>query len=242
MHRSNALDRGVPHIDGLASGQRDRDGGRPGHLLSLNCSGSYGASATVPLSATAAIGSTFAGWSGACTGTGACDVAISADRAVTATFVPATTTPTTGSNPPPSAPPSISSLKQSAPTWRERGKPARRNAKKKLPPLGTTFSFAANEPATVTLTFTQPVPGRRASGKCVAQTRSNKHKPRCVLIRIAGQQTLSAHPGTNDVRFQGRVSRTHKLRPGRYTLTIAASNTAGERTTTSRSLNFTIVK
>jgi Divergent InlB B-repeat domain len=211
----------------------------PGISCPLSCSGSYGASATVTLSATAAAGSTFAGWSGACAGTGACDVVISADRAVTATFVPVTIA--AGSNPPPHKPPSISSLKQSAPRWREGRKPARRNAKKKLPPLGTTFSFALNEPATVTLTFTQPAPGRRAAGRCVAQTKSNKHKPRCALIRIAGQEALPAHPGTNQVRFQGRVSRTHKLKPGRYTLTITASDTAGQRTT-SRSLNFTIVK
>jgi hypothetical protein len=40
------------------------------------------------------------------------------------------------------------------------------------------------------------------------------------------------------VHFQGRISPSKKLRPGRYTLVITATNTAGS--TTAR-LKFTIV-
>ena len=205
----------------------------PGIACPGSCAGSYGASTSVTLTATAAAGSMFAGWGGACGGTGACTVAMSADQTVTAAFTP-TATPTSSSSP---KPPSISSLKQSVSTWREGDKLARINAHRK-PPVGTTFSFDLDRPATVTFTFTQPAAGRKVSGKCIAQTNHNKHKPRCTLIRVAGRLTLSAHQGINHVLFQGRVSRTQKLKPGRYTLVVIA--TANGKTSPPSTLNFTI--
>ncbi len=59
--------------------------------------------------------------------------------------------------------------------------------------------------------------------------------------RVAGTLRLNAHTGTNRVRFQGRLSRTRKLVPGRYMVTLTATNAAG-RSTTSRPLTFTIVR
>jgi hypothetical protein len=41
------------------------------------------------------------------------------------------------------------------------------------------------------------------------------------------------------VSFQGRVSRTKKLKPGRYRLVITASNSAGKKSRP-QSLSFTI--
>jgi hypothetical protein len=43
------------------------------------------------------------------------------------------------------------------------------------------------------------------------------------------------------VRFQGRITRRKKLKPGRYTLVITATNSAGQRSLP-RSLTFTIAK
>lgn len=58
------------------------------------CSGAFLNGTTVVLTATPAVGSVFAGWTGAgCTGTGTCSVLITANTAVTASFVPALTTP-----------------------------------------------------------------------------------------------------------------------------------------------------
>jgi predicted phage tail protein len=43
------------------------------------------------------------------------------------------------------------------------------------------------------------------------------------------------------VIFAGRMSRTSKLKPGQYELTITATNSSGQRSTPV-SLSFTIVK
>ncbi|HEV7460052.1 MAG TPA: hypothetical protein VGN78_05925 [Solirubrobacteraceae bacterium] len=43
------------------------------------------------------------------------------------------------------------------------------------------------------------------------------------------------------MRFQGRITRRKKLKPGRYTLVITATNSAGQRSLP-RSLTFTIAK
>jgi len=134
-------------------------------------------------------------------------------------------------------PPSISSLRQSASTRREGSKLARISARRK-PPVGTTFSFSLDQPATVTLTFTQSAVGRKTGGKCVAQTRHNKHKQRCRLVRVVGRLQLSAHQGINHVLFQGRVSRTHRLTPGGYTLVVIAA--ANGKTSRPATLTFTI--
>jgi hypothetical protein len=158
---------------------------------------------------------------------------MSADHTVTATFTPTTTTTTA----PSAEPPSISSLKQSAPTWREGSGLAHVSARRK-PPVGTTFSFDLNEPATVTFMFTQQATGREASGKCVARTNHNAHKPHCSLIRVEGKLHFSAHRGTNHVLFQGRVSRTQRLKPGHYALVVIA--TANGKTSRPSTLNFTI--
>jgi predicted phage tail protein len=58
---------------------------------------------------------------------------------------------------------------------------------------------------------------------------------------LAGTLTLSAHPGTNKVRFAGRISQTRKLKLGRFTLQIIAINAQGQRSAP-QSLSFTIVK
>jgi hypothetical protein len=44
------------------------------------------------------------------------------------------------------------------------------------------------------------------------------------------------------VRFDGRISTTKKLTPGRYRLVITATDTADGQQSTSRSLSFTIIR
>ena len=66
--------------------------------------------------------------------------------------------------------PSLSSVKQSAATWRESGKVLRHH-----PPVGTTFSFRVSAPATVTITF---FAGNRARGRLVVH-------PRAGVTRVA---------------------------------------------------------
>jgi hypothetical protein len=93
----------------------------------------------------------------------------------------------------------------------------------------------------VTFSFAQSVSGRKVSGKCVAQTKKSRRKPACRRTVTAGTLTFTGHSGTNKVAFQGRISPVEKLEPGRYTLVITATNSAGERSAP-QSLSFTIVK
>jgi len=139
--------------------------------------------------------------------------------------------------------PIVSGATQTARTWRENDKNPRiaANARRKRPPVGTTFSFALNEPAAVTFSFTRPGAGRRVHGKCVAPSARNRRKPRCTRTILAGRLTFAAHVGANRVRFAGRISRASKLKAGRYTLNILATNAQGAHSA-QRSLGFTIVR
>jgi DNA-binding beta-propeller fold protein YncE len=139
--------------------------------------------------------------------------------------------------------PVITSVTQSASKWRENNTLAHISAKKKnkkKPPVGTTFSFSLNEPARVTLAFTQSVGGRKVGKKCVAQTKKNKKKHSCTRTSVAGALTFSAHAGRNHVRFAGPLTAQKKLKTGVYTLVITAS--ASGKHSTPKTLHFMIVK
>ncbi len=138
---------------------------------------------------------------------------------------PQPTTPSAQiASPPPSVPsetsmpPAVQNARQSTTRWREGNRLARISRAKT--PTGTTFSFSLSEQATVTFSFAQRVSGRTAT---------------------AGRLTFTGHSGTNRVAFQGRISPVKRLKPGRYTLVITATNTAGVRSAP-KSLSFTIVK
>ena len=53
--------------------------------------------------------------------------------------------------------------------------------------------------------------------------------------------SFAGHTGTNTLSFQGRISASKMLPPGRYTLLITATNTVGQNSQP-QSLDFTIVK
>jgi hypothetical protein len=152
---------------------------------------------------------------------------------------PVSPTTTSPPAPSPSVPPVVQNARQSTTRWRAGGQlPHISRAKA---PTGTTFSFSLNEQATVTFSFTQHLSGRKAGGKCVAQTAKNRRKPTCTRTATAGTFTFTGHSGTNQVAFQGRISPTKKLKPGRYTLAITATDSAGARSAPT-SLSFTLVK
>ncbi|HEY7932814.1 MAG TPA: hypothetical protein VID48_03225 [Solirubrobacteraceae bacterium] len=166
-------------------------------------------------------------------------------RGSTSTTETITTPPTQTTSTSPSAPggtsppPVVAHARQSTRRWREGNRLARISRAKT--PTGTTFSFALGEQATVTFSFAQLLSGRKVSGKCAAQTEKNRRKPACRSTATAGTLTFTGHSGTNKVAFQGRISPVEKLEPGRYTLVITATNSAGVRSAP-KSLSFTIVK
>ncbi len=154
------------------------------------------------------------------------------DRSATApVIVPATT----------SAPPALSAVSQSASRWRE-GKLLATLSRKRRAPLGTTFSFTLSEAASVTLSFSHQVVGRRVKRHgCLALTPRNRHRPSCKRTVIAGTVTLAGHAGLDRIAFQGKLSATRELARGSYTVTTRATNSAGMRSTPAV-LHFTIVK
>jgi DNA-binding beta-propeller fold protein YncE len=140
--------------------------------------------------------------------------------------------------PPASTLPVLSSVSQSASRWRE-GNALARITRKRLP-LGTKFSFALNEQASVSFVFTQQLGGRKVKGTCVTQTKKNRRRGACKRTVTRGTLSFPGHAGINSIGFQGRISRSKKLKPGSYTLVISATNSAGARST-AKSLSFTIV-
>ena len=155
--------------------------------------------------------------------------------------VPAPSPPPAAAPASPPTPPSLTNVAQSHKSWREGKAQAVLASKRKLPPIGTVFSFTLNEQASASFAFTQPAAGRKVNGKCVAQTQKNRRDATCKRTVTDGTLSFAGHSGANRVSFQGLLSRTKKLKPGGYTLVISATNSA-HQTATSHGLAFTIVK
>jgi hypothetical protein len=134
------------------------------------------------------------------------------------------------------APPIVSNVKQSHRTWREGGKLAHIASA----PVGSVFSFALNEHAQVSFTFSQRTSGRRVNGRCVAATAANRSAPSCKRTVARGTLSFPGHAGANSVAFQGRLTRTRKLPAGVYALTIVATSVTRQRSA-AKTLSFTIV-
>ena len=145
-----------------------------------------------------------------------------------------------GGKSPPVAP-VIANASQTHRRWREGSRLASISRARRAP-VGTTFSFALNEPAHVSLSFTQQASGRKApGGRCVAQTRRNRGRHACRRTIVRGTIAFGAHAGRNRVVFQGRLSRTRRLVPGAYTLLITARSPEGLTSNTAR-LGFAIAR
>ncbi|MGB7587556.1 MAG: cellulase family glycosylhydrolase [Solirubrobacterales bacterium] len=118
--------------------------------------------------------------------------------------------------------PVVSGVSQSHLVWRE-GNRLATIARQHGIPVGTTFSFRLNQPATVRFAFRR-VRSRRSGRRRVAHVRRSRHRYTRNVTK--GTLRLHGHAGTNRVKFQGRVSRRGRLRPGRYTVVITAINAA----------------
>jgi hypothetical protein len=149
--------------------------------------------------------------------------------------------PTPSTNPQPTTTPptlALSEVRQSHRRWRRSGGLPRITSVGDAP-IGTTFRFRLNESARVRLAFTEPLPGRRVRGRCVAPTSMNRRSRACTRTVTRGALSFSGRSGLNKIVFQGRFSRHKALNPGRYTLIITAADAAGQRATAR--LKFTIV-
>jgi hypothetical protein len=146
--------------------------------------------------------------------------------------------PPPGGNPASAAPAHVSGASLTRSVFRISAKPALAQISRRRAPVGTAFTYTLDAAATVRLDFSAPGAGRKTAGKCLARNKRNQRKPKCALAR--GSLTFAGHAGLNTVRFAGWLSRTRKLTPGRYELTITAI-TPGFGTT-SQKLRFRVVR
>jgi hypothetical protein len=110
--------------------------------------------------------------------------------------------------------PVVSSFTQTHLSWRG-GTALPTIASAPKAPVGTTFTFVVSQSATAKLVF----------------TRGNQ---------VKGTLSMAASAGKHAIKFQGRLSSTHRLAPGHYTVAITATN-ANHATSLPKKLSFTIV-
>jgi hypothetical protein len=111
----------------------------------------------------------------------------------------------------------------------------------KATPVGTKISFSLSRAAHVRLQFFARKPGREVKKKCVAPTHKNRTAKKCTRLVLAGSLSFTGHSGKNTVRFQGRISKTKKLKPGRYQLKVTAIDPTTPKKAPSRTASITIV-
>jgi hypothetical protein len=112
------------------------------------------------------------------------------------------------------------------------------SAKRKKAKKGATVNYRLSEAATVTFTVERRARGRKRGRRCIAGRKKGK---RCnTYKKVKGSFTHSGRPGTNTLRFSGRLARK-PLRPGSYRLVGVARDAAGNKGTAVRT-GFRIVR
>jgi streptogramin lyase len=134
-----------------------------------------------------------------------------------------------GNNPPPkdTTAPTVSSLKLSDRSFLVGSQLATFSRKRR--PVGTTIGFKVSENATTTFTFSFRTKGFKSGKRCVAHKPRGKRKvKRCT--RVAGTiRHKNTSAGSHELDFEGRFSRHKKLKPGRYKLSLTATDAAGNK-------------
>jgi hypothetical protein len=106
-------------------------------------------------------------------------------------------------------------------------------------PVGTTISFSLSSAARVTFAFLQLAPGKRSGRRCVAPKLNLRHARSCTWRLRAGALSFNAAIGPHTLFFDGRLSRSKTLRPGRYELDVTA--TANGRVSKTQKLVLTLL-
>lgn len=96
-------------------------------------------------------------------------------------------------------------------------------------PLGTSYRFRINKPATVLLTVQRTFPGRRVGTRCLTPARSNIHHAFCVRAYYRGSLVrYFSTAGYKVVPFSGRFGR-RPLASGSYRTMLQAFDTSQQR-------------
>jgi hypothetical protein len=136
----------------------------------------------------------------------------------------------------PAPAPVLSTLTQSAATWREGHELP--HASRARPSVGTTFSFTLNEPAAVTFAFSALAARGGSSQRCAAHG-ARGARGRCAQAVTRASFSFPADEGTNRLVFEGRPGAGELLAAGAYEVEVTARDAAG-RSTTPQSLRFAI--
>jgi hypothetical protein len=92
--------------------------------------------------------------------------------------------------------------------------------------------YTLSEAATVRFKLEKALSGRKVRGKCVRQTRRNRHKPRCTrFVTVGASFSGPGAVGANQVA----IPNGRKLKPGRYRLTMTVTDAIGNSATTTKS-------
>jgi Bacterial Ig domain len=132
----------------------------------------------------------------------------------------------------------------SAENPRFRVDPGGEAAQRRGAPKGTAFRFRLSEAASVAITIQQRLRGRRAGKRCVKQTRANRKKKRCNLLKSLRTFTKQGAAGQNRVPFSGRIrvgGRARNLKPGSYQASLVATDAGGKRSP-AQVVRFRVVK
>ncbi len=113
-------------------------------------------------------------------------------------------------------------------------------ARRKASPRGTTIRFSVTRASSVRITCCKLLPGRKVSGRCVADRKSLRCKAKCTRQVAAGwllRRNLTA--GKRALAFSGRIGRT-ALSPGACVAVLVATDSGGRRSP-ARTVGFTIL-
>jgi hypothetical protein len=144
----------------------------------------------------------------------------------------------TGVNPPPQ--PQVTGFKMKRTRFRRASFPTPLSTRRRPLPRGSTFMYTLSEGATVHITLTELLPGRRVGRRCLRSTPNRRSRHACVRSVKGGSLARQGHAGANTVPFSGRLGRK-PLPVGRYRATIVATVTGAAASAPQR-LKFTIVR
>lgn len=96
-----------------------------------------------------------------------------------------------------------------------------------LPAQSFSMYYTLSEQAVVKAKFQRKLPGRKVKKRCRKPTKKRRHKPRCTRYKTAGSIQTGGFvgPGDASLSFTGAV-RNRTLKPGRYRITLTATDAA----------------
>jgi hypothetical protein len=140
--------------------------------------------------------------------------------------------------------PVISSVSLSPKTIRVGTTLAKASAKRRAPTT-TVIRFRLSERAKVTVAVAQVLSGRRKGSRCVAATKAliARKARRCTrYVTKTPSLTFALASGARRIAFSGRLTRTRRLAPGTYRLSLTAVDPARNHTLKARTATLRITK